>query len=671
VLQISNPLGLTLLFNLGAPEMAFSVTTGVSFLACAAVLQWLALALGGSLVTWPAIHLGAFVILSIVTSYLIYALPELGRLWIWIQVPVLTGFYMIVLQPAALGADNVEMFAGVAIAVILLLLCNRLFWPKSAALTLEESTREMLNDARHRLHELMAGPNGDETAGEAAVRPLASRLGFHLTLLGPATRQAHTLTEAAELLRRVIGAERVRDEIEDRAAAITAIDLRSISATALSELRAMAEAVDGLLEEHAVTGIAYTKHPENEACQFTADDLAARSTRLGAAEPEALRPLTELIAALAQNLAIDPLERPAAGTLWPAHRRRPTNAVVNRFLLRFSIRHTLALTIAFLIGLWDNAPALHAALWLLMLGGTPSHGATVRKFTMRALGSAGALLIATAATIILAPNFGSLMPYAIAIFAGTLPLAYAGESGGIIPYLAIGGTAFVIAFSGPGPRRDLVGSIWTIWGISLGMVIRAVVSALWPERAGRTLAEQFQAPLEAILTLLSDNTRGASEAELSTASQAQLMAGIQMILAVANDTRLEGSHTVIDASELIAAADQLLRVGCLLGNIRSLPNEPPIFRTSLDLEPIRHTYASWLNHLQAVTDGWVASDAPLREMVLAAPRAKFFATPSQDHLAALDDTEAETVRTSSTLRHLAQLTTILEHHLTHIAHQKE
>ena len=167
VLQISNPLGLTLLFNLGAPELAFSVTTGVSFLACAALLQWLALALEGSLVTWPAAHLGAFIILSIVTSYLIYALPELGRMWIWIQVPVLTGFYMIVLQPAALGADNVQMFAGVAIAVILLLLCNRLFWPKPAALTLEESTAEMLNDARRRLHELTAGLSGDGDCGRS------------------------------------------------------------------------------------------------------------------------------------------------------------------------------------------------------------------------------------------------------------------------------------------------------------------------------------------------------------------------------------------------------------------------------------------------------------------------------------------------------------------------
>lgn len=674
VLQVSNPLGLTLLFNLGAPELAFAVTTGVSFLACAALLQWLGLAVAGSLVTWPVAHLGAFVILSIVTSYLIYALPELGRLWIWIQVPVLTGFYMIVLQPASLGADNVQMFAGVAIAIILLLLCNRLLWPKPAALTLEESTGEMFNDLRHSLHELLAGLNGADTADDGNGRRIASRLGSHLTLLGPATRQAHTLTEAAELLIRVIDAERVRDEIEKGAIAITGLDPRSISAAASAELRAMAEAVAGLLEEHARTGIANKRHLEDPVLRSTADALTEHATRLGAAEPE-LRPLTDLLAALATILAMDPLERPAAGTLWPARGRQPTNLAVNRFLLRFSIRHTLALTIAFLVGLWDNAPALHAALWLLMLGGPPSHGATVRKFTMRAIGSAGALLIATGATVALAPNFGSLLPYTIAIFAGTLPLAYAGESEGLISYVAIGGTAFVIAFSGPGPRPDLVGSIWTIWGISLGMAIRAVVSALWPERPGRTLAEQFQGPLEAILRLLNDDTDGVSEGEFNAANQAQLMAGLQMILAVANDTRLEGSHAEIDASELIASTAQLLRVGCLLGHIRSHPNEHPIIRTNLDLAFTRSTYASWINYLRLVTDGGVRDGTPLRAMVMEAhrtePPVNSSAASRHNVKAALGRIENPTVQESNLVRRLAQLTSTLEHHLTRISRQSD
>ncbi|HUY28895.1 MAG TPA: hypothetical protein VMV27_15915 [Candidatus Binataceae bacterium] len=42
-----------------------------------------------------------------------------------------------------------------------------------------------------------------------------------------------------------------------------------------------------------------------------------------------------------------------------------------------------------LIGLSDHGSALRVALWRLMRDGPPSHGATVRKFTMRAIGASG------------------------------------------------------------------------------------------------------------------------------------------------------------------------------------------------------------------------------------------------------------------------------------------
>ncbi|MGH8338309.1 MAG: hypothetical protein ACRETL_16135, partial [Gammaproteobacteria bacterium] len=543
VLQITDPLGLTLLFNFGAPEMSFSVTAGVTFLAFAALLEWLALALAGSLVTWPMAHLSTFIILSIVSSYLIYARPELGRLWIWTQVPVLTDFYMIALRPEGLGADNFQVFAGLTLAIGLLLLSNRWLWPTPAAITLKESTAAMLDDAGRYLRTLRGHPGGDDAAGKWA-RPPVSRLGYHLSLLGPAVRQAPTLAEAAEMLLQVIGAELVRDEIEKHAAAAAELNRSLIRASGSAELTDLGEAVERLLEQNArrVEGVAAEQENDRPAAEMIA--ITERARRLATAEPS-IRPVTELFARIAEILAIDPCELPAKGAAWPAERRRP-DAVANRFLVRYSIRHTVALTIAFLVGLWDNAPALHAALWLLMLGGPPSHSATARKFTMRALGSAGALSLAAAGVAITAPNFGSLLPYAVVIFAGTLPLAYVAESGGAVTYLAIGGTAFVIAFSGPGPRPDLTGSIWAIWGISLGMIIRAVLSALWKERPSRTLAEQFQAPLQSILWLLADDGEKGPSAEMIAEADQQLIHGIEQLLAVASDARLEGAGAAID-----------------------------------------------------------------------------------------------------------------------------
>jgi hypothetical protein len=612
VLQISDPLGLTLLFNFGAPEMAFSVTTGVTFLAVAALLQWLALALAGALVTWPIAHLSGFIILSIVTSYLIYARPELGRLWIWIQVPVLVDFFMIALQPQGLGTDNIQMFAGLSLAIALLLLCNKLLWPRSASITLWESTAATLDDARSRLQTFRAQLAGDDAAGEWNCLP-ASLLGYHLSLLGPAIRQAPTLSEAAAILSRVIRAERVRDAIEKQVKVIAELDRRLISTSGFAELTALSERVERLLEENVRSDEASATHAEYERQAVETHAIAQWAMQLGTAEPP-IASMTELLSNIVQILALDPLEQPATAALWPAERRKP-NAVAKRFLVRFSIRHTVALTIAFLAGLWDNAPALHAALWLLMLGGPPSHGATVRKFTMRALGSAGALSLAALATAILAPNFGALLPYAIAIFAGTLPLAYAAESGGIISYIGIGGTAFVIAFSGPGPRPDLVGSIWTIWGISLGMIIRAVVSALWPERPGRTLTEQFQAPLESILLLLAVEDKEPSRAEVIAEAEQQLVYGIEHILAIANDAKLEGASSAIDATSLIAAADTLLRIGFLARNIKSVPNEYSVIRMRQYLESMQRTCAFWFEYLRTCTDSGVLPHAPLRAMV--------------------------------------------------------
>ena len=103
------------------------------------------------------------------------------------------------------------------------------------------------------------------------------------------------------------------------------------------------------------------------------------------------------------------------------------------------------MVLSFIAGLYDNNPAIHAALWLLMIGGPPSHGATARKFTMRAIGSTGALIFAALATIFVAPNFTSLPTYLTAIFVGVVLMTYVSEGGGELSYLGIGATAFVIA----------------------------------------------------------------------------------------------------------------------------------------------------------------------------------------------------------------------------------
>ena len=566
-MQLTNPLGLTLLFNFALPEAAFSPARGVAFVCFAAVFQALGLVLVGALVDSPVVHVTVFILLCLFTTYAIYAVPTLGRLWVWIQVPVVTAFYLALFIPDGLLGNEAQAFGAMAIAVAVLLLCNSILRPEPAESVLANSIAATLTRSGRRFATLIEillceVPATDE-------RPVASRLGYHLSLLGPAIASARSAVWPATLLADVMVAEGIRGQIDRLAAAALASERHPLPATSAGELRALEAAINHRLERYVASlnghrsgraSSASSAMPDIANASVDRDHLAARIRRLGMEAPE-LAAITAPMARICELLEADRIELPSRQAEVPSEEpeidepARPRSAVARNFLIRFSTRHTIALTAAFLIGLWDNSPELHAAIWLLMLGGPPSHGATARKFTMRAIGASGALALAALATVVIDPNFTSLGPYMGAIFAGTLLMAYIGEGGGILSYLSIGGTAFVIGYGGPGPRADVLGSIWSIWGISLGMIIRAAVSLLWRERASRTLAEQFQAPLTAMLELMEagdgpEGRRRRAAAEMAT------VAGIATMLTIANDAMLEGRGAEIDGDQLVNALDR-------------------------------------------------------------------------------------------------------------------
>jgi hypothetical protein len=86
-MQVTNPLGLTLVLNFALPEAAFTLARGGAFVCCAAVCQMLGLALVGALVDSPVVHVTVFVLICLCSTYWIYEVLTLGRLWVWIQVP--------------------------------------------------------------------------------------------------------------------------------------------------------------------------------------------------------------------------------------------------------------------------------------------------------------------------------------------------------------------------------------------------------------------------------------------------------------------------------------------------------------------------------------------------------------------------------------------------------
>jgi len=606
ILQISNPLGLTMLLSFAAPEYAFSLATAITFLLGAAAMQLLILAVVGALVNAPVPQVCVFIAYTFITTYLIYGVPRLGRLWVWVQIPTVTAFYLVLFDHRGLGWDNAQMFAGLAVAVTMLWLFNNVIWPKPAAAVLSGSIRNTLEQSRRRLKLLMRIFLGEGGATPNQDRGVASKLAYHLTLLEPSIRNAANVREPAELLATVTVAERVHNEI-DRLCVVACTQLgAALDETGRSVLREAAGALDAALEAH-ISGSDGTG---------SQTELLARIDSLR--RVEAAPPQREAIAGLAahfENIAAllspqpDELPRAPSESAQPL----PKQAFhLSKFLIRFCARHTTAMMITFVGGLFDNNAAIHAALWLLMIGGPPSHGGTAKKFTVRAIGAAGALLFAALGTIVLAPNFTSLPPYMLAIFVGVALITYIGEGGGELSYLAIGGTAFVIAFSAPGPRTEMVGSIWTIWGISLGMIIRAVVSIVWREHMNRTLAEEFERPLAALVTL----TRSArlEEHEIG-AAEMTIITGVQAMLTVATDAQLEGRSAGIDARNLVDALDTTRRLAFALGNLSTA--ERGAERDNFDTA-VSQRLDSWLASLRAQLEPGQLNPAPLRTMVATA-----------------------------------------------------
>ena len=613
-MQIVNPLGLTLLVSFAAPEYAFDLATGVVFVTAAAAIQTLALFAIGAMVDNPVVLICGFIALTAVSTYLIYGVPGLGRLWLWVQIPSLTAFYMVLFTHRTLGWDNAQMFSGVAIAVALLWIFNNVVWPMPAESVLAASLQNTLTRSRHRLALLMDIFLGDVDPDHD--RGVSSKLAYHLALLKPATRKTRDVRAAGELLACVMVAERIHNEIDRLCVIACGQEGRAYAESRKRELTNAASALDSALAAF----IAGIRQRSQESSGKSLETVRNRiEPLLNSDDPEAAS-IAKHLDAIAKLLATDPDELPSASVISrSAEAQNPRH--LNKFLARFCVRHTVAMTVAFIAGLFDNNAAIHAALWLLMIGGPPSHGATAKKFTMRAIGATGALLFAALGTIVLAPNFVSIPPYMAAIFVGVMLMTYLSEGGGELSYLGIGATAFVIAFSGPGPRPEVVGSIWTIWGISFGMIIRAIISVFSIERPNQTLAEEVERPLDALVRLVPHANRSADEI---AAAEMEAIVGIEAMLDVAADAHLQGPSIGIDARNLVDALDTMRRLAFTLGNHSRQSTDESNESLRLQLE-------SWLASIREQLEPGGLTPAPLRTMVAATPAG----VTSSDHVSDL------------------------------------
>ena len=341
ILQISNPLGLTMLLSFAAPEYAFSLPTAIAFLVGAAAMQILMLAMVGAMVNAPVLHVCVFIAYVFVTTYLIYGVPGLGRFWVWVQIPTATAFYLVLFDHRGLGWDNAQMFAGLAVAVTMLWLFNNVIWPEPAAAVLSGSLRSTMERSRRRLARLMRIFLAEGGAVPDHDRGVASKLAYHLTLLEPSVRNAVNVREPAELLAVVTVAERIHNEI-DRLSVVACTQLgATLDETGRSAIREAAQALDSALEAHILG-----KESTGAQTELLARIDSLRQVEAAPPQHEALARLAAHFENIAAMLSPHPDELPRASAESTEPLPKPAFHL-SKFLVRFCARHTIAMTIAF------------------------------------------------------------------------------------------------------------------------------------------------------------------------------------------------------------------------------------------------------------------------------------------------------------------------------------
>jgi uncharacterized membrane protein YccC len=218
------------------------------------------------------------------------------------------------------------------------------------------------------------------------------------------------------------------------------------------------------------------------------------------------------------------------------------------------------------IALASRRADMTAALWTVLIAGMPSHGATLRKLALRIAGVLIGGAIAIAAIAVVTPNFDTVPSYMIACFLMLVGCAWAAQSSSRTAYAGSqAGTTFVLVFAGLSPSARIYDPLWRIWAVLLGVgVTGTVFLLLWADYAAGSMLPRLRKLLEMDLRLL-PSAAPPPDDEAIEAFEHESTEAVVQLLGVADDARLEGTRSGVNADAIIDAAGTLRRIAHRLG----------------------------------------------------------------------------------------------------------
>ena len=576
--HVESILGPYLLWAIAAaPRPMMTPREAIRLIVTQGVLLALAVPLAGLLAEVPWFHLPCFALFVAGWAYLVRR-KNLSNAWMLIGITVIDSFYAVIFDPRGFGWDAASTFGGAVIALGMILLFDAWLWPDPADAALLASLAHDLERTRQRLGVVRRGYL-DPGMGEGVPSPPAiSELPSHLTLLDRVDREGASAREKSQLLTIITVNERLHLEL-GRLLVVAREPVPAGHRLLLrAEIERVIDAIDaalGGLHEHVRSGSTEGYAPpapllEAMTAAFAALDARSASLQLHRApsvDPRELSNMSAFFVGLRRMARL--LERSAE---YP-HLAVDTQTVRPRpFYDPETARYALKLAVAtmamLVIALASQSAEMTAALWTVLIAGLPTHGATLRKMTLRLAGVLVGGAIALAMIVVVTPNFETVLTYMIVCFVVLLACAWTAQSSSRFAYAGSQmGTTFVLVFAGLSPSEQVYEPLWRTWGVILGIIVTAVVFILvWPAYAGDAMLPRLKRLLHLNLELIPSRGAALDDADID-ALQAESTDRLSELLGVADDARLEGAHSGVNPEGMVDAAGSLRRIAHRLGSI--------------------------------------------------------------------------------------------------------